>query len=172
MNVVTHFDFKSSSVRIAYDENGEPLFCLADVCKVLDIKNQNPKRFDLNSKGLHKMSSLTNGGTQQLTFISEGNLYRLVLRSSKPEAADFQALVCDEVMPTIRKTGSYTAQSTAYEEFNRLCMQEKLSKDKGSFHSLGMHQRKREKRLNNKRINAFKAYIQLTFNDVFEGVTP
>ena len=34
MNAVTHFDFKSSSVRIAYDENGEPLFCLADVCKV------------------------------------------------------------------------------------------------------------------------------------------
>jgi hypothetical protein len=51
-------------------------------------------------------------------------------------------------------------------------MQEKLSKDKGSFHSLGMHQRKREKCLNTKRINAFKAYIQLTFNDVFEGVTP
>lgn len=58
MNAVTHFDFKSSSVRIAYDENGEPLFCLADVCKVLNIsrssdllqiqrgyvKNETPKR--------------------------------------------------------------------------------------------------------------------------------
>ena len=37
MNAVTHFDFKSSSIRIVLDDNGEPLFCLADVCKILNI---------------------------------------------------------------------------------------------------------------------------------------
>lgn len=166
------FNFNEHGVRIAYDTNNEPLFCLADVCGVLEIKNQSPKRFDLNPKGLHKMYIPTSGGNQKLTFISEGNLYRLILRSNKSGALAFQSWVCDEVLPTIRKKGSYSAQPTAYEEFNRLCMQEKLSKDKGSFHSLGMHQRKREKHLNAKRISAFKQYIQLNFNYDMQGLTP
>jgi prophage antirepressor-like protein len=163
MNTMTNFDFKSSSVRIAYDENGEPLFCLADVCKVLDIKNQNPKRFNLDAGGLHKMSSPTTSGVQSLTFISEENLYRIIFRSNKKEALSFQDWVFKDVLPTIRKTGSYSARQTAYEELNRLCMQEKVSKDKGTFHSLGMHRRKHEKHLNAKRIQTCKANLQIAF---------
>jgi hypothetical protein len=75
-------------------------------------------------------------------------------------------------LPSIRKTGSYTARHTAYEELSRLCMQEKVSKDKGSFHSHGMHRRKHEKHLNAKRINAFKLSLQLNFDDDMQGVTP
>ena len=52
MNQVTHFDFKSSSVRIAFDANNEQLFCFPDVCKALDIKNAHPRRFSLNPKGI------------------------------------------------------------------------------------------------------------------------
>ncbi|EFF83236.1 BRO family, N-terminal domain protein [Acinetobacter haemolyticus ATCC 19194] len=140
MNAVTHFDFKSSSVRIAYDENGEPLFCLADVCKVLNIsrssdllqiqrgcvKNETPKRHGaLDPIGVHKISVSTNGGKQELIFINEPNLYRVIFRSNKPEAINFQNWVFAEVLPSIRKTGSYSARQTAYEELNRLCMQAK-----------------------------------------------
>ncbi|EHU1404980.1 BRO-N domain-containing protein [Acinetobacter baumannii] len=163
MNAITHFDFKSSSVRIVLDDNGEPLFCFPDVCKALDIKNTHTSRFSLNEKGIHFMYTPTNGGMQKLTFISEENLYRIVFRSTKPEALNFQNWVFAEVLPSLRKTGTYSARQTAYEELNRLCMEEKVSKDKGTFHSLGMHRRKREKHQNAIRIQTCKANIQLGF---------
>ena len=167
MNPITHFDFKSSSVRIAFDANNEPLFCFPDVCKALDIKNAHTSRFSLNEKGIHFMYTPTNGGQQKLTFISEENLYRIVFRSTKPEAIHFQNWVFAEVLPSIRKTSSYSARQTAFDELNRICMQERLSKEKGTFHSHGMHRRKHEKRLNALRINTCKANIQMTF----EGYT-
>ncbi|MFW1934678.1 Bro-N domain-containing protein [Acinetobacter sp. ULE_I046] len=157
------FNFNEHGVRVTLDSNNEPLFCLADICKALDIKNQNPKRFNLNLKGLHKMSSPTSSGIQTLTFISEENLYRIVFRSNKAEALNFQNWVFAEVLPTIRKTGSYSARQTAFDELNRLCMEEKVSKDKGSFHSHGMHRRKREKHKNAIRIQTCRANIELSF---------
>ena len=160
------FNFNQHGVRIAFDVNGQPLFCLPDVGQALDIKNAIASRFKLNPKGVHEMYTLTNGGTQKLTFISEENLYRIVFRSTKPEALNFQNWVFAEVLPSIRKTGSYSARQTAYEELNRLCMQEKVSKDKGTFHSLGMHRRKHEKHLNAVRIETCKANLQLTFEGV------
>ncbi|CAA0147399.1 Bro-N domain-containing protein [Acinetobacter baumannii] len=162
----TIFNFNEHSVRIAFDVNGQPLFCLNDVGQALEIKNCTASRFKLNPKGVHEMYTHTNGGTQKLTFINEENLYRIVFRSTKPEALNFQNWVFSEVLPTIRKTGSYSARQAAYEELNRLCMQEKLSKDKGVFHSLGMHRRKREKYSNAKRIQTCKANLQLTFEGV------
>lgn len=163
MNAVTHFDFKSSSVRIVLDDNGEPLFCLVDVCKVLDIKNQNPKRFNLDAGGLHKMSSPTTSGVQSLTFISEENLYRIIFRSNKKEALSFQDWVFKDVLPTIRKTGSYSARQTAYEELNRLCMQAKTQKAKGSFHGTGLVNHRYSMRDLNLRIATCTANLQLTF---------
>ncbi|MDQ9008636.1 BRO family protein [Acinetobacter gerneri] len=157
------FNFNEHGVRVALDANNEPLFCLADVCKALDMQRANPSRFNLNPKGTHSLCTPTTSGNQFITFISEENLYRIVFRSNKAEALNFQNWVFAEVLPTIRKTGSYSARQTAYEELNRLCMQEKVSKDKGSFHSLGMHRRKREKHLNAKRIATCKANIQLGF---------
>lgn len=160
------FNFNEHGVRIAFDANGEPLFCLADVSKALDIKNSTASRFKLNPKGVHEMYTLTNGGTQKLAFVSEENLYRIVFRSTKVEAINFQNWVFAEVLPSIRKTGSYSARQIAYEELNRLCLQEKVSKDKGSFHSHGMHRRKREKHLNAVRIDTCKANLQLSFEGV------
>lgn len=162
------FNFNEYGVRVAFDGHNEPLFCLTDVCKALDIRNAHSSRFNLNQGGVHEMYTPTSSGSQMLTFISEENLYRIVFRSTKPEALNFQNWVFAEVLPSIRKTGSYSARQTAYEELNRLCMQEKISMDKGTFHSHGMNRRKREKHLNAKRIDTCKANLQLTF----EGVTP
>ncbi|MFK4051217.1 Bro-N domain-containing protein [Acinetobacter venetianus] len=166
MNTVTHFDFKSSSVRIVLDGKGEPLFCLADVCKALVMQRANPSRFSLNPKGVHSLCTPTTSGNQFITFISEENLYRIVFRSTKPEALNFQNWVFSEVLPSLRKTGTYSARQTAFDELNRLCFQEKVSKEKGTFHSHGMHRRKHEKRLNTLRINTCKANIQMTFEEV------
>ena len=166
MNQVSFFDFNNNAVRIAFNPNNEPLFCLADVCKALEMQRANPSRFNLNKGGTHSLCIPTTSGIQTITFISEENLYRIVFRSTKPEAINFQNWVFSEVLPSIRKTGSYNARLTAYEELNRICMQEKVSKDKGTFHSLGMHKRKHEKHLNAKRIQTCKANIQLTFEGV------
>lgn len=166
MDQITFFDFNSNNVRIGFTPNNEPLFCFPDVCKAMDIKNAHISRFHFNDKGVHLMYVPTNGGNQKITFINEENLYRIVFRSTKPEAINFQNWVFSEVLPSIRKNGGCNARQTAYEELNRLCMQEKVSKDKGTFHSLGMHKRKYEKHLNAKRIQTCKTNIQLTFEGV------
>ncbi|RSB58156.1 hypothetical protein EGK59_01340 [Acinetobacter soli] len=167
MSQVTHFDFKSSSVRVILDDNQEPWFCLTDVYKSLDISRTSRLFRELDEKGVADYHTPTNGGIQKLKFINEPNLYRIIFRSNKPEALSFQNWVFAEVLPSIRKTGSYSARQTAFDELNRICMQEKLSKEKGTFHSHGMHRRKHEKRLNALRINTCKANIQMTF----EGYT-
>lgn len=160
------FNFNDHGVRVAFDENNEPLFCLADVCSVLSVDRTSRLLRDLDAKGVADCRILTNGGKQKLKFINEPNLYRIIFRSNKPEAINFQNWVFAEVLPTIRKIGSYSARQTAYEELNRLCMQEKVSKDKGTFHSLGMHKRKHEKHLNAVRIETCKTNIQLSFEGV------
>ena len=160
------FNFNEHGVRIVLDDCKEPWFCLTDVYKSLDISRTSRLFRELDAKGVADCHILTNGGTQKLKFINEPNLYRIIFRSNKPQALSFQDWVFAEVLPSIRKTGSYVARQTAYEELNRLCMQEKVSKDKGTFHSLGMHRRKHEKHLNAVRIETCKANLQLTFEGV------
>jgi prophage antirepressor-like protein len=162
------FNFNHNPVRVVLDINGEPWFCLADVYKPLDISRTSRLFRELDEKGVADYHTPTNGGIQKLKFINEPNLYRIIFRSNKPEAINFQNWVFAEVLPTIRKTGSYSARHTAYEELNRLCMQEKVSKNKGTFHSHGMHRRKHEKHLNAMRIETCRTNLQLTF----EGGTP
>lgn len=106
------FLFQQHSVRVTLIHD-EPWFCLRDVCEVLEIKNQNPDRFQLDSKGVTRNVTPTNGGEQELTFINEPNLYRVIFRSSKPEAKTFQDWVFNEVLPTIRKTGHYELPDAA-----------------------------------------------------------
>lgn len=76
-------------MRVAYGENGEPLFCLADVCDILGISNHRDAKSRLNEKGVVTTDTLTNGGMQKMTFINESNLYKLAFQSRKPEAEAF-----------------------------------------------------------------------------------
>ena len=160
------FNFNEHGVRIAFDANNEPLFCLADVCKALGMQRANPSRFNLNPKGTHSLCTPTSSGNQFITFISEENLYRIVFRSTKPEALNFQNWVFSEVLPSIRKTGSYSARQTAYEALNRLCMQAKTQKAKGSFHGTGLVNHRYSMRDLNLRITTCKANLQLTFEGI------
>ena len=160
------FNFNEHGVRVALDVNGQPLFCLADVCNAMGMQRANPSRFNLNPKGVASLCTLTNGGSQMLTFISEENLYRIVFRSIKPEAINFQNWVFAEVLPTIRKTGSYSARQTAYDELNRLCMQAKTQKAKGSFHGTGLVNHRYSMQDLNLRITTCKNNLQLTFEGI------
>ena len=87
-------------------ENGEVLFCGADVAKALGYANSRKALID-HCKGVTKRDTLTVGGVQQLSFIPEGDVYRLIAHSRLEKAVKFERWVFDEVLPTLRKTGMY-----------------------------------------------------------------
>lgn len=89
----------------------EPLFCLADICAVLEIENPRnvADRLDADEKGVRLADTL--GGRQQMTFVNESGLYSVILRSDKPQAKPFRKWVTGEVLPCIRKYGCYPAPS-------------------------------------------------------------
>lgn len=95
-------------IRTSIGANGEPLFCLADVCNALNLGGgaRNVKS-RLYLKGVVSINTPTNGGIQQLNFITEPNLYKCIFQSRKKEAEQFQDWVCNEVLPSIRKSGGY-----------------------------------------------------------------
>lgn len=102
------FNFGSEQVRVILNENNEPEFCASDVTTILGYNNgRDAIAKHCSPKGVAKHDTLTKGGTQSLTYITEGNLYRLVAKSNKPEAEKFEEWVFDEVLPTIRKHGIY-----------------------------------------------------------------
>jgi prophage antirepressor-like protein len=107
MSNLTIFNFHQSQVRIQL-LNNQPIFCLKDVADILNISNAKVSRFKLSEAGVHKMYLRSGGQNREVTFINEPNLYRVIFRSNKKEAIDFQNWVFDEVLPTIRKTGSYS----------------------------------------------------------------
>lgn len=112
MSNLIAYQFKNSNIRIEL-KNNEPLFCLTDVANALNIKNHRDlANKQLNPKGVEKIYTPTRGGKQELIFIDEANLYRVIFRSNKKEAIDFQNWVFEEVLPSIRKTGGYMADVT------------------------------------------------------------
>ncbi len=84
---------------------------LADVCRVLSVKNNRDasRRLDEDEKGVAQID--TPGGSQKMTIISESGLYKVILRSDKPEAKKFTRWVTHEVLPSIRQTGGYGSQT-------------------------------------------------------------
>ena len=100
-------------IRTAQGASGEPLFCLADVCKVLVLQTNKVKQ-RINSRGWNTIPTPTYNqhGTlvmQEMNFIDEPNLYRCIFQSRKEEAELFQDWVCEEVLPAIRQSGGYVA---------------------------------------------------------------
>lgn len=91
--------------------DGEPMFCLSDLCKILDLHTGMTKQ-RLDEKGVSSIDTLTKGGIQPLIYISEKNLYKVIMRSDKPNAEPFQDWVCGEVLPSIRKHGAYMTPET------------------------------------------------------------
>lgn len=87
--------------------NDEPMFCLADICKALELTQPSKVKERLNEKGVRSIPTLTKGGEQKLLYINESNLYKTIFQSRKESAERFTEWVTSEVLPSIRKTGSY-----------------------------------------------------------------
>lgn len=116
MNAPVPFDFNGAAVRVI-DRDGEPWFVLADVCRVLELANSRDAaaRLDTDEKADVGITDTSSSGVtqqRQMTIINESGLYSLILTSRKPEAKAFKKWVTSEVLPKIRKTGSYVAAGT------------------------------------------------------------
>ncbi|EMS1902758.1 Bro-N domain-containing protein [Neisseria gonorrhoeae] len=106
MNAVQVLNFQQNSVRTVADNKGELWFLANDVCEILGYTN--PRRtVDLHckSRGVTKRYTPTTSGEQEMTYINEPNLYRLIIKSRKPAAEAFEEWVMETVLPAIRKTG-------------------------------------------------------------------
>lgn len=99
------FDFEGRPVRVVTDSQGEPWFVAADVLATIGLDRKALERLDEDEKGVSSIH--TPGGGQEMTTVNEPGLYTLVLGSRKAEAKRFKRWVTHEVLPSIRKTGSY-----------------------------------------------------------------
>lgn len=109
---VSIFQFNQShDVRVVV-RNGEPWFCAADVCRVLNIQNgKHLVRTQLDGDGVVQNYLIDSLGRRQLNnMINEPNLYRVIFRSDKKEAKQFQDWVFNQVLPEIRKTGQFVGE--------------------------------------------------------------
>lgn len=120
-NEIQKFDFKGAALRTLTDEAGEPWFVLKDCMSILDLGNptETVKMFDKDEFSTTEVIDSI-GRRQQTYIISEPGLYRLVMRSRKPEAKEFQRWVTHEVLPQIRKTGGYIPTSDADDDMTIL----------------------------------------------------
>lgn len=111
MNEIQVWNYESSEVRTV-QVNGEPWFVLSDVCKVLELSTPARVAERLEKDEVSQTHTIDRMGREQkTTIINESGLYTVILRSDKPQAKPFRKWVTSEVLPSIRKHGSYSVQS-------------------------------------------------------------
>lgn len=101
--------------------DGEPWFCMTDICKALEISNTSQAKTRLNADGVITNEVIDSiGRKQNANFVNEPNMYKLIFQSRKESAERFTDWVTIEVLPTIRKTGSYQKPMTVAEQIQLL----------------------------------------------------
>lgn len=114
------FNFTEQAVRIVADDHDNPWFAAKDICNVLGYANDTDAiKKHCKEAGVAKRDLSSGGQMRELTFINEGNLYRLIVKSRKPEAEKFEAWLMDEVLPSIRKTGEYAMRRPTSTDFSK-----------------------------------------------------
>ena len=113
MSAIIPFQFDAHAVRVQVDDLGLPWFNANDVCSALEFANPHKAVADhVDADDLTKREVIdTLGRQQRANFINESGLYTLILGSTKEAAKRFKRWVTSEVLPAIRKTGSYAAPS-------------------------------------------------------------
>jgi anti-repressor protein len=112
------------NIRVSTDENNEPLFCLADLCRALELKDVTSTSRKIDGDDKHLLPLIDSMGRHQATtFVTESGMYTVILRSDSPLAKPMQKWVTSEVLPAIRKHGVFATESAI----------EKLISDPDSF---------------------------------------
>ena len=105
LQIFTNPDF--GEVR-TIEENGAVMFCGSDVAKALGYSNPRDA-ISRHCRGVVKRDTPTESGMQEMSFIPESDLYRLVFSSKQPNAERFTDWVTEEILPSIRRNGGYIA---------------------------------------------------------------
>jgi len=115
--IIAPFNFKGTNVRVITEDDGTPWFVGKDVCDLLGYTNSSKAMGD-HCRGVTKRYPILDslGRTQEARVLSEGDTLRLIVNSTMPAAQEFEAWVFDDVLPTIRKTGSYQRPMTPGEQ--------------------------------------------------------
>ena len=111
MNELQIFENNQFGQMRTITENGNTLFCGSDVAKALGYTNA-PDALTRHCRGIVKRDTPTSSGVQTMSFITEGDVYRLITHSKLPTAEKFERWVFDEVLPTVRQTGAYMTPET------------------------------------------------------------
>ena len=110
MNELQIFNSEEFGEIRTITKDNEPMFCLADVCKALEITHVTDVKKRMKKDGVGTAEVIDSmGRKQKATFINEANLYKVIFQSRKPSAEKFTDWVTDEVIPSIRKNGGYIA---------------------------------------------------------------
>jgi prophage antirepressor-like protein len=104
------FEYEGRQIRVISDELGDPWFVAADLLASLALDRKALERLDDDEKGVSSIH--TPGGEQVMTIVNEPGMYDLVLGSRKKEAHRFKRWVTHEVLPTIRRAGTYSVTGT------------------------------------------------------------
>lgn len=110
MSAIIPFQFDTHAVRVQLDDAGLPWFNANDICDALEMGNPSQViKSHVDTDDLQKMEVIDKlGRTQLANHVNESGLYALILGSTKDAAKRFKRWVTSEVLPAIRKTGSYT----------------------------------------------------------------
>lgn len=115
MNELQFFNSEEFGEIRTAEIDGKPYFVGTDVAKALGYNNPRDA-VSRHCKGVVKRDTPTSSGIQSMSYINEGDLYRLIMKSKLPSAEKFESWVMDEVLPIIRKTGSYQKPLTIVEQ--------------------------------------------------------
>lgn len=111
--------FENFQIRIITDEQGDPWFVAKDVCEALGYTNNRKALSDhVDEEDVTKRDTLTKGGIQAVSCINESGLYSLILGSKLESAKRMKRWVTSEVLPSIRKSGSYGAPAANLPDFS------------------------------------------------------
>lgn len=123
---ISTYDFHNSNIRIITSENNEFLFCLADVCAVLQLANPNhavnsiKEEFSIPTLNVGVVTR-PDGSRIEANFITEPQLYFVMMRSRAKVAREFRQWICNEVIPEIRKRGAFVAKSATKTPATKKC---------------------------------------------------
>lgn len=115
MSNIINFQFENTNLSIT-EMDGQLWFHAAQVTQILGFKNRHQALAShVDKEDVQKLDTPTKGGNQKVSHVNESGLYALIFGSTKPEAKVFKRWVTSEVLPAIRKTGSYTTKTTPAE---------------------------------------------------------
>lgn len=145
MTAVQPFIFDGTLVVRTLVRDGDPWFVAIDVARALGYGNPRQAVLD-HTKGGRETRLPSSGGEQETKIIPESDVYRLIMRSNLPSAERFQDWVCEDVLPSIRRTGGYFLAQGAETAFLLQETERELGELKARRHAINLEIRRLEKR--------------------------